>query len=90
VFKRPAQTIHLADNEVGPWRPIIESADSREIIRCDIFTRTHLPLSDSQDSNDGRRIARERHRKGYNALFLDWHSEYVGAENMTIDIWRDK
>ena len=90
VFKRPAQTIYLADNEAGSWRPIIESATSREIIRCDIFMRTHLPLSDNHDINDGQRIARERHRKGCNVLFLDWHSEYVGAEDMTIDMWRDK
>lgn len=90
VFKRPAETIYLADNEAASWRPIIESASSREIIRCDIFIRTHLPLSDSQDINDGRRIARARHNKGCNVLFLDWHSEYIGAEDMTIDMWRDK
>jgi len=90
VFKRPAQTIYLADNEAGPWRPIIESANSREIIRCDIFMPTHLPLSDNHDINDGQRVARDRHRKGCNVLFLDWHSEYVSAEDMTIDMWRDK
>ena len=26
-----------------------------------------------------------RHRRGCNALFLHWHSEYVAAEEMTID-----
>jgi len=90
VFKRRAYTVYMADNEDGDWRPIIESETSPEIIRCDIFIRTHLPDSDSHDINDGRRIARQRHNKGCNALFLDWHSEYVGAENMTIDMWRDK
>jgi prepilin-type N-terminal cleavage/methylation domain-containing protein/prepilin-type processing-associated H-X9-DG protein len=90
VFKRPAQTIYLADNEAGSWRPIIESADSAEIIRCDIFMRTHLPLSDDHDLNNGQRIARARHRQGCNVLFVDGHSEYVAAEAMTIDMWRDK
>jgi prepilin-type N-terminal cleavage/methylation domain-containing protein/prepilin-type processing-associated H-X9-DG protein len=90
VFRKPANTIYLADNEDGSWRPIIESATSREIIRCDIFISTHLPLSESHDINDGRRIARERHRAGCNALFLDWHSEYVKAEDMTVNMWRDK
>jgi len=90
VFKRRAYTVYMADNEDGDWRPIIESETSPEIIRCDIFIRTHLPDSDSHDVNDGRRIARQRHNKGCNALFLDWHSEYVGAEDMTIDMWRDK
>jgi len=90
VFKRPAETIYLADNEAGSWRPIIESATSPEIIRCDIFLRTHLPLSDNHDINDGQRVARARHRKGCNVLFLDWHADYVGAEEMTVDMWRDK
>jgi prepilin-type N-terminal cleavage/methylation domain-containing protein/prepilin-type processing-associated H-X9-DG protein len=90
VFKRRAYTIYMADNEDGFWRPIIESENSPEIIRCDIFIRTHLPDSDSTDINDGRRIARQRHREGCNVLFLDWHSEYVGAEDMTMDMWRDK
>ena len=90
VFRRPARTIYMADNEDGDWRPIIESETSREIIRCDIFIKTHLPDSQSHHINDGRRVARERHRKGCNVLFLDWHSEYVAAEDMTIDMWRDK
>jgi len=90
VFRRRAQTIYLADNEDGTWRPIIEREDSPDIIRCDIFIPTHLPLSESHDVNDGRRIARERHREGCNVLFLDWHSEYVKAEDMTVGMWRDK
>jgi prepilin-type processing-associated H-X9-DG protein len=90
VFRKPAQTIYLADNEDGDWRPIIESETSREIIRCDIFIETHLPMSESHHINDGRRVARQRHRKGCNVLFLDWHSGYVEAEEMTIDMWRDK
>jgi prepilin-type N-terminal cleavage/methylation domain-containing protein/prepilin-type processing-associated H-X9-DG protein len=90
VFRRPGRTVYLADNEAASWRPIIESADSPEIIRCDIFVQTHLPLSENTDINDGRRIPPDRHRRGCNALFLDWHSEYVSAEAMTLDLWRDK
>jgi prepilin-type processing-associated H-X9-DG protein len=90
VFKRPARTVYRADNEAASWRPIIERADSPDIIRCDIFIRTHLPLSDNHDLNDGCRIARDQHRKGCNALFLDGHPEYVSAETMTLDLWRDE
>ena len=90
VFKRPAQTIYMADNEDGDWRPIIESENSPEIIRCVIFIRTHLPDSDSHHINDGRRVARKRHSEGCNVLFLDWHSEYVKADDMTVGMWRDK
>ena len=90
VFKRRAHTIYMADNEAGSWRPIIEDENSQEIMRCDIFDPGHLPTSNSKDITRGRRIARERHRKGCNVLFLDWHSEYIEAEDMTLGMWRDK
>jgi prepilin-type N-terminal cleavage/methylation domain-containing protein/prepilin-type processing-associated H-X9-DG protein len=90
VFRRRAQTIYMTDNEAGFWRPIIEDENSQEIMRCDIFDPGHLPTSNSTDITRGRRIARERHRQGCNVLFLDWHSEYVNAEDMTLGMWRDK
>ena len=90
VFTRRSNTIYMADNEDGDWRPVIETEDSRDIIRMDIFVRTHLPESDSHHVNNGRRIARERHNRGSNALFLDWHAEHVRTEDHTIDLWRDK
>ena len=90
VFRRRSQTIYMSDNESGPWRPIIQDQQSPEIARCDIFDPGHLPTSNSTDITRGRRIARERHRSGSNVLFLDWHSEYVEAEEMTLDMWRDK
>ncbi len=90
VFKRPAYTVYMADNEDGDWRPIIENEDSPDIIRCDIYIPTHLPDSESHHIEGGRRVARQRHVGGCNALFLDWHSEYVRTEDMTINRWRDK
>ena len=85
VFTRRSNTVYLADNEDADWRPVIETENSRAIVLMDIFARTHLPASDNE-----RRIARERHNKGCNALFVDWHAAYVQAEDMTIDLWRDK
>ena len=89
VFKSPVSTIYLADNEDGFWRPIVQTEDSQDINRCDIFHPGHLPTSDSTDIYAGRRIARERHRDGCNVLWLDWHSSWVRAEDMTIDMWRE-
>ena len=90
VFRRPSRTIYMADNEDGDWRPIIETKDSPDLIRCDIFDTRHLPGSDNEELIYGRRIARMRHSQGANALFLDWHSEYIPTEKHTIDLWRDK
>lgn len=89
VFKSPVSTIYLADNEAGDWRPIIEDEYSGDINRCDVFHPGHLPTSDSVDIYSGRRIARERHRDGCNVLWLDWHSSWVRAEDMTINMWRE-
>jgi prepilin-type processing-associated H-X9-DG protein len=37
---------------------------------------------------DGRRVASERHKDGSNCLYLDWHVDWVAAEDMTVDMWR--
>jgi len=86
--EHPTTTIYLADNEDGPWRTIIKMATDRDLTRCDVWTETHLPNSESHDITRGRRVARTRHRFGCNCLFLDWHVEYMAAENITINMWR--
>lgn len=89
-FRHPGSTIYMADHEDGAWRPIIQSSSDDGLDRCDIWTPTHLPTSNDTDRYRGRRIARNRHRDGCNVLFLDFHSEYIPAEDMTVDMWRDK
>ncbi len=89
-FRHPGSTIYMADHEAAPWRPIIQSSTDPGLDRCDIWTPTHLPTSTNTDRYQGRRIARDRHREGCNVLFLDYHSEYIPAENMTVDMWRDQ
>jgi prepilin-type N-terminal cleavage/methylation domain-containing protein/prepilin-type processing-associated H-X9-DG protein len=86
--EQASTTIYLADNEDGPWRTIIKMATDRDLTRCDVWTETHLPDSDNQDITNGRRVARARHRDGCNVLFLDWHVEWMAAEEMTVDMWR--
>ncbi len=85
--KGPAFTIYLADNEDGPWRTILKKATDRDVTRCDVFRPTHLPTSDSQDITGGRRVARARHKKGCNVLYLDWHVGWMAAEEMTEEMW---
>ncbi len=83
-----AYTIFLTDNEDGPWRHIVRKANDPGHNRCDVWTPSHLPDSDDEDVTQGRRVARARHRKGSNCLFLDWHVEWMVAEDITIDLWR--
>ena len=70
-FVRLNETIYLADNEDGDHRSIIENIDSPGLGRCDVFKRENMP-----SSSGDRRVARERHRKGYNALYADWHVDW--------------
>ncbi|MHC4173982.1 MAG: type II secretion system protein [Planctomycetota bacterium] len=83
-----ARTIYLVDNEDGSWRHIIRKAEDPGVRRCDVWHPGHLPSSESHDVTRGRRVARARHRNGFNALYLDWHVEWMAAEDMTIDMWR--
>jgi len=85
--RRP-ETLYLVDNEDGPWRYIVRTATDPGINRCDIWHPGHLPTSDSQDVTRGRRVARARHKTGANSLYLDWHVEWMDAENITVDMWR--
>jgi len=86
-----ASTIYLADNEYGPWRPIIRRADDNGWRRYDVWQPGHLSNSNSEDYTNGRRVARDRHKdRGCNSLYLDWHVEWIAAEKMTINMWRFK
>ena len=90
VFRRPSNTIYMTDNEDGDWRPIIQTKNSDDLMRCDVFDSRHLPGSDSEELIYGRRIARKRHGQGANVLFVDWHAEQIPTIKHTIDLWRDK
>ena len=90
-FRRRSSIAYLTDNEAGEWRPVIESEDSDDLSRLDIFMPSHLPTSvDESDPYTGRRIAKDRHKDGCNVLFLDWHAEPMKAEDITIKNFRDK
>jgi prepilin-type N-terminal cleavage/methylation domain-containing protein/prepilin-type processing-associated H-X9-DG protein len=80
-YRHLSKTIYLADNEDGPWREIIEGTDSPGLAKCDVWSREHMPSSNSLTSNRSRRVARDRHRKAFNALYADWHVERVSTIN---------
>ena len=90
TFRRPMYTVYLADNEEGSWRPIIKQVGDSDMGRLDVWDVGHLPDSTSEDIAYGRRVAKDRHKKGSNYLFLDWHVEYIPTEDMSIEFWRGK
>jgi prepilin-type N-terminal cleavage/methylation domain-containing protein/prepilin-type processing-associated H-X9-DG protein len=88
-IQNPASKLYFADNEDGNWRPVIEDDQSEHVNLCDIYDPDHMPTSaETMDICYGRRIPPDRHRQGCNVLFFDWHSEYMPAETMTVDMWQ--
>ena len=87
-YRHLSETLYLADNEDGSWRPIITSARDPGIDQCDVWHPNHLPTSTSETTNLSRRIARARHRNGCNVLYSDWHVDWMAAKTMTVDMWR--
>jgi prepilin-type processing-associated H-X9-DG protein len=70
--KDRASRVYLADHEDGPARPIIKNSNGDGFANCDVSRDSHLVFS-NDESRGGRRVARKRHKRGYNALFWDWH-----------------
>lgn len=90
-IKKPADTIYLADNEYGPWRPII--SDSGVTISDelnDVWQPTHLPFApDGRTINPDRRVAMARHGNGSCLLYFDGHSAWKKAKLIIVNDWRE-
>ena len=89
-YRNLSKVIYLADNDDGlPYREIIKRVPSKvppytddwkAATRCDVWHQDHLGSSDNSNSNQweyGRRVGQDRHKKGYNALFFDWHTRHI-------------
>jgi prepilin-type processing-associated H-X9-DG protein len=98
LYHHLSRTIYIADNEDGPWRKIIDEMGDLGTGEADIQHVDHLPSSDKEAANLGRRVARRRHGKGYNALFFDWHTSHISTTgeyyrgglsvNEEINLWK--
>lgn len=88
----PTETIYLADNESGSWRPIftltnIIGADNVN----DVWSPSHLPYRATNAPLSGeRRVAATRHGKGPNLLYFDGHAGSMNARRMTVNDWREQ
>ena len=78
-----ANTIYIADAEDGPYRPIVED-EKDGLGEMDVWNPDHLPTPEHNTIN---RVARARHKNGHNALFWDWHVDYVDAEDSNREMW---
>jgi prepilin-type N-terminal cleavage/methylation domain-containing protein len=91
-FRKPADSIYLADNENGSWRPIIYDLGiigSDEL--NDVWNPAHLPYATGgRVLNPERRVAAARHGRGPVLLYFDGHSSMKKAQLITVDDWREE
>jgi len=91
-FQRPTDTIYLADDEAGSWRPLITAAGiiGAEYVQ-DVWNPDHLPWSQILvgELNPQRRVAAARHGRGSNLLFFDGHTAWRNSRQILMDDWRD-
>ncbi len=89
-FLRPSESVHLADNEDGSWRPVITGLQDAVTNLNDVWSPTHLPYpANGTRLNGERRVAARRHGLGSSMLFMDGHSEWMRADRIRIDLWRE-
>jgi prepilin-type N-terminal cleavage/methylation domain-containing protein/prepilin-type processing-associated H-X9-DG protein len=76
--KDRSHRVYLADNEDGPWRPVITQKNGDGFANCDVAWIEATAIG----PDGGRRVANKRHKRGYNALFWDWHVDYVAVPEL--------
>ncbi len=92
AFQVPSETIHLTDNENGPWRPVVTGYQDAITDLNDVWSPGHLPFNQNSTArrlNPERRVAANRHNEGVNAAFLDGHAGYLKARAVVTDLWRE-
>jgi len=92
--QRPSDTTYFADNEHGPWRPIITVLPSSgSHLLHDVWSPSHLPYAPNSNPkrlNPERRVAARRHNEGVNLMFYDGHASYKRSQQITADDWRER
>ncbi len=91
-FQQPSDSIYFADNENGPWRPVISALSINGSSDLnDVWSPSHLPYSpNGKTLNSERRVARARHGAGPNLLYFDGHGAWKKAQLITVDDWREE
>ena len=89
-IRRPTDTVYMADNEFGSWRPIITDLNvigSDEL--NDVWSPDHLPYSaNGRVINQERKVALARHGQSVALLYFDGHAGAKKSKFLITDDWR--
>jgi prepilin-type N-terminal cleavage/methylation domain-containing protein len=98
LIQRPVDTIYLADREDGTdYGPITATDPISSSDYYDVWEPSHLPYlangtvsPRNNASNNGRRVALNRHNKSDNLLYFDTHVAGKKTRLITVNDWRDR
>ena len=98
MIQRPVDTVYLADREDGTdFGPITATDPYSDSDYYDVWEPSHLPyLSNGKEnprngiSNNGRRVALNRHTKDANLLYFDTHAGGKKTRLISVNDWRDR
>jgi prepilin-type N-terminal cleavage/methylation domain-containing protein/prepilin-type processing-associated H-X9-DG protein len=90
-IQQPSETVYLADNESGRWRPVFTLTNIiGDDNLNDVWSVSHLPYRSATSALNGeRRVAAARHANGPNLLYFDGHASWKNARRVTVDDWRE-
>jgi len=76
-FRRHGERVYMTDMEYVPGvSPVITQFDSPNVNHLDVWLLGHMASGDESE----RRVARSRHHGGHNALYLDWHADWISGD----------
>jgi len=98
LIQRPPDTIYLADREDGTdFGPITVADPYTYSDYYDVWEPGHLPYQPNGtvnprngSSNNGRRVALDRHAKSDNLLYFDTHAAAKKTRLISVNDWRDR
>jgi len=98
MIQRPVDTVYLADREDGTdFGPITATDPYAYSDLYDVWEPSHLPyLPNGKESprngvsNNGRRVALNRHTKNANLLYFDTHVGGKKTRLISVNDWRDR
>jgi len=93
-FRRPTDTLYLTAFTDDPSASFFQNNYNQATLRdiaswYDVWLPAHISGT-SNNYSGGRRVQKDRHQNGSNALFIDGHVEYLTDDTIvTNDSWND-
>ncbi len=89
-LKQTAKSIYLCDYEFidEEHTPIITQAHQTGVESCDVRQQSDLAYLPDGTISETRRVPLDRHNRGANILYFDWHVDNLDSQKIVVDSFR--